>query len=83
VTSIRYRIVLKYTGGALLILGVAFILTASVSLALGEPSLTHYTIPGGCTVLAGWYLTWRVPEKEVTTPEVAAIACLSFFSQAL
>jgi trk system potassium uptake protein TrkH len=83
VSPIRYRLVLKYTGGALLVLGVALLITASVSFALGEFSFLHYTVPGVCTVLVGWYLARMVPERDVTTPEVAAIAPLSFFFASL
>ena len=68
-SPIRYRLVLKYTGGALLVLGVALLITASVSFTLGEFSFIHYTVPGVCTVLVGWYLARRV-DGECNIPSV-------------
>ncbi len=78
VDAIRYRVVWKYTGGVLLVLAAAFLLTALVSAASGEGFFIFYLALSTASALAGWLLYRSVPEKEVTAPEAASIASLSF-----
>lgn len=77
---IRYRIVLKYLGVVLLVLGVEFAITAAVSIEMAEhvSSYIFYLVMAVIYSAAGLYLFYRVPEKEITVPEVAAVAASSF-----
>ncbi len=77
---IRYRIVLKYLGVVLLVLGVESAVTAAVSLEMAEhvSSYIFYLVMAVVYFAAGLYLFYRVPEKEITVPEVAAVAASSF-----
>lgn len=80
---IRYRVVFKYLGGMLLVLGGAFLLTASVSLFLRERLFFYYLFLSVSSALFGWRLFRWGPEKELTAPEAAAIASLSFLITSL
>ncbi|HXI09409.1 MAG TPA: potassium transporter TrkG, partial [Thermodesulfobacteriota bacterium] len=80
--SVRYRVVFKYIGVMLIVLSAAFLVTAVVSLALGERFAAYLVLCPLCFALGMW-LYRRVPERDVTTPEAAAVAALSFFAASL
>lgn len=78
--KVRYRVVVKYLGGSLIILGGAFLLTAAVSFMLAEKAgfLAFYVVIAAVSAAAGWVLYRMAPEKEINVLEAAAIASLSF-----
>ncbi len=76
---LRYRIILKYIGGVIIIIGGAFSVTSLISLVLGEGTLfIFYLVLALACFLSGWYLFGRIPERDVTIYEGTAIASLSF-----
>ncbi|MFQ5736311.1 MAG: potassium transporter TrkG, partial [Thermodesulfobacteriota bacterium] len=82
---IRYRIVLKYLGVVLLVLGAESAITAAVSFEMAEHVFSYifYLVMAVMYSVAGLYLFYRVPEKEITVPEVAAVAASSFLVASL
>lgn len=73
----RYRLVVKYLGGVLLVLGAELLATAAVSFGFGEGFLMYLAV-SVIAAAVGWALYARVPEREVSGPEAAAVASLSF-----
>lgn len=77
--NLRYRIILKYVGGALWVLTGEFILVALAALILGEwHCIPIYLLCALGTGFAGWLLVRTVPEKEITVPEAMSVAALIF-----
>ena len=80
---IRYRVISKYIGGVLVVLGGSLLLNAAVIILLGEGHFVFHTVFGLVVAGAGLFLSRRVPEKDVTGAEVASIASLSFLIASL
>lgn len=80
--GIRYRVVSKYIGGVLMVLGGVFLAAFCASALLGEPlsNLLTYILLTAASLALGWELYRRVPERDVTPVEAATLAAASFLA---
>jgi len=83
VSRVRYRLVIKYIGGVLIVQGVSLLLNALVIVLLGEENSSFYVIYGLVIGGAGLSFVRKFPERDINVPEVAAIASLSFLVASL
>lgn len=81
-SKVRYRVVMKYLGSVLVVLGGSLALAAAAAFLLGEGAgnVAAYVVPAAASVAAGVYLYRNSPERDVNVPEAAAVASLSFLA---
>ncbi len=85
VEKVRYRMVGKYLGGVLMVLGATMLLQSAASFMLGEGAwpVIFYASYAAVAATSGSVLYRRVPEREVTVSEAAVVAAASFLTASL